>query len=68
MPTVVDVDEIHTPEYEKTTLHVQEEQEHAQEPGKLVEDIEWMKFDVSRGKGLQEEELATTFTQQDLEM
>jgi hypothetical protein len=27
MPTVVDVDEIHTPEYEKTTLHVEEEKE-----------------------------------------
>jgi hypothetical protein len=31
MPTVVDVDEIHTPEYEKTTLHVEEEKEPAQE-------------------------------------
>jgi hypothetical protein len=35
MPIVVDVDEIHTPEYEKATLHVEEEQD----PEKLVEDV-----------------------------
>ena len=33
MPTVVDVDEIHTPEYELTTMHVEEEQITAQEVG-----------------------------------
>jgi hypothetical protein len=56
MPTVVDVDEIHTPEYEQTTLHVEEEQEPTQEPEQLEEDVEWMKSDASRGKGPQQEE------------
>jgi hypothetical protein len=31
MPTVVDVEEIHTLEYEHTTLHVEEEKEPTQE-------------------------------------
>jgi hypothetical protein len=42
MPTVVDVDEIHTPEYEQTTLHVEEEKEPAQEPEQPEEDVEQM--------------------------
>jgi hypothetical protein len=32
MPIVVDVEEIHTPEYEHTTFHVEEEKEPKQEP------------------------------------
>jgi hypothetical protein len=51
MPTVVDVDEIHTPEYEQTTLHVEEEKKPTQEPEQLEEDVERTKSDASRGKG-----------------
>jgi hypothetical protein len=51
MQTVVDVDEIHTLEYKKTTLHVEEEQEFTKEPEQLVEDAKRTEFDVSRGKG-----------------
>jgi hypothetical protein len=67
MPTVVDVDEIHTPEYEQTTLHVEEEKEPTQEPEQLVEDVEQMESDASRGKGPQEAELAMDSMQQGLE-
>jgi hypothetical protein len=67
MPTVVDVDEIHTPEYEKTTLHVEEEQEPTQEPEQLVEDVEQTKSDASRGKGPQEAEPTMDSMQQGLE-
>jgi hypothetical protein len=66
-PTVVDVDEIHTPEYEKTTLHVEEEKESTQEPEQLVEDVEQTESDASRGKGPQEAEPAMESTQQGLE-
>jgi hypothetical protein len=51
MPTVVDVDEIQTLEYDKTTLHVEEKQEPAQKPEQLVEDVEWTESNMSRGKG-----------------
>jgi hypothetical protein len=57
MPTMVDVDEIHTLKYEKNTLHVEEGNEPTQEPKQLVEDVERKESDVSRGKGSQEEEL-----------
>jgi hypothetical protein len=67
MSTVVDVDEIHTPEYEQTTLHVEEEQESTQEPEQLGEDVVQMKSDTSRGKGPQGAEPAMESTQQGLE-
>jgi hypothetical protein len=57
MPIVVDVDEIHTPEYMKTTLHVEEEQEPTQEPEQLVEDVERMESDTFKGKESYEAEL-----------
>ena len=62
MPTVVDVDEIHTPEYEQTTLHVEEEQELAQEPKQSEEDAKQTESDASRGKGRQHAEPTTGFT------
>jgi hypothetical protein len=40
IPTIVYVDEVHTPKYEKSTLHVEEEQEPAQDPEQPEEDIE----------------------------
>jgi hypothetical protein len=59
MPTVVDVAEIHRPEYKQTTLHVEEEQEPAQEPEQPEEDVERTEYDVSSRKGTQQEEPAT---------
>jgi hypothetical protein len=53
---MVDVDKIHTLEYEKTTFHVEEEKEPAQEPKQQEEDVEQTKSDASRGKRLQQEE------------
>jgi hypothetical protein len=47
MPTVVDVDEIHTSEYEPTTMHVEEEQNPTQEVRKPEEDAERTKSDAS---------------------
>jgi hypothetical protein len=67
MPTVVDVDEIHTPEYEPTMMHVEEEKNPAQEVEQLEEDAERTKSDASRGKGMQQEEHAMGSTQQGLE-
>jgi hypothetical protein len=67
MPTVLDVDEIHTPEYEQTTLRVEEEHELAQELKQPKEDAERTESTASRGKGLQQEESATSSMQQGLE-
>jgi hypothetical protein len=66
MPTVVDVDEIHTPEYEQTTLHVEEEQESTQEPEQLGEDVVRTEPDASRGKGPQGAKPTMESTQQGL--
>jgi hypothetical protein len=63
MPTVVDVDEIHILEYEKTKLQVEEEKEPAQEPEQLVEDAKQMESDASKGKVPQEEKLTMDSTQ-----
>jgi hypothetical protein len=52
MPTVVDVNKIHTLEYEHTTLYVEEEKELAQEPEQPKEDAKWIESNASRGKGL----------------
>jgi hypothetical protein len=62
MPIVVDVDEIQTPEYEKTTLHVEEEKDLE----KLVEDVKQMESDASRGKWPQEAESAMDSKEQGL--
>jgi hypothetical protein len=51
IPTVVDVDEIHTPDYDQTTLHVEEDQELVQEVEQLEEDAKQKKYDTSKGKG-----------------
>jgi len=40
MPTMVDVEKIHTPEYKQTTLHVEEEKELAQDLEHPKEDVE----------------------------
>jgi hypothetical protein len=53
MSIVVDVDEIHTPEYEKTTLHVEEEKESTQDLDPLGEDVVRMKPDTTKEKGPQ---------------
>jgi hypothetical protein len=52
MPTVMNVDEIQTPEYEPTTTHVEEEQ------STTPEDAERTESNASRGKGPQQEEHA----------
>jgi hypothetical protein len=52
MPIVMDVDEIHTPEYEPTTMHIEEEQNLSQKAEHMEEDTERTKFDASRGKGM----------------
>jgi hypothetical protein len=67
MPTVMDVDEIHTPEYDPTTTHIEEEQNTTQAAGQPEEDAERTKFNVFMGKGMQQEEQATDSTQQGLE-
>jgi hypothetical protein len=67
MPTVMDVDEIHTPEYEPTTTQVEEEQNPSQEVGQPEEDAERTESDTSRGKGPQQEEHAMDSVQQGLE-
>jgi hypothetical protein len=67
MPTVVDVDEIHTPKYEPTTMHVEEEQNASQEVGQSEENAERTESDASRGKGSQKEEQAMGSIQQGLE-
>jgi hypothetical protein len=52
VPTVVDVDEIHTPEYEPNTMRVEEEHNPEQEVGKPEDDVERTKSDMRReGKG-----------------
>jgi hypothetical protein len=38
IPIVVDVDEIHTPEYEEHLVEIEEEQNQVQEVGQLEED------------------------------
>jgi hypothetical protein len=53
MPTIVDVNEIHTPGYEPMTMKVEEEQNPTHEAGKLEEDAKRTKSDTSRGKGTQ---------------
>jgi hypothetical protein len=53
MPKIVDVDEIHTPEYEPHTTQVEEEINPSQETEKLEEDTERIESDVSKGKGPQ---------------
>jgi hypothetical protein len=53
MPTIMDVDEIHTLEYGPTRTQVEEEQNPSQEVEKPEEDVEKAKFDASRGKGTQ---------------
>jgi hypothetical protein len=58
MTTVVDMDEIHTLECKNTTLHVEEDQEPAQDPEQPEEDAEQMKSKASRGQGPQQVELA----------
>jgi hypothetical protein len=67
MPTVMDVDEIHTPEYEPTTTHIEEEQNPTQEAEQPEEDAERTESDASRGTRIQQEEHATDSTQQGLE-
>jgi hypothetical protein len=52
MPTVLDVDEIHTPEYEPTMMHVEEEKNPAQEVEQPKEDVERTESDTSKGKGM----------------
>jgi hypothetical protein len=56
MHTVVYVDKINTPEYEQTTLHVEEEKEPVKDPEQPVEDTKWTESNASRGKGPQEVE------------
>jgi hypothetical protein len=56
MTKIVDVDEIHTPEYEPTTMHVEEERNLTQEVKQPKEDAERTKYDTFRGKGMQQEE------------
>jgi hypothetical protein len=56
MPTIVDVNEIHTSDYEPITTWVDEEQNPAQEVGQPKEDVKRTKSDASRGKHPQQEE------------
>jgi hypothetical protein len=51
VPIVVDVDEIHTPEYKTNPVTVEEEQNPAQEVGQMEEDTERTESDTSRGQG-----------------
>jgi hypothetical protein len=55
MPTIVDVNVIHTLEYELNTIHIEEEQNPAHEVGQ-PEDAQRTKSDSSRGKGPQQAE------------
>lgn len=50
-PVVVDVDELHTPEYETNPVIVEEEQNPTQEAGPMEEDLERTESDNSRGQG-----------------
>jgi hypothetical protein len=50
-PVVVDVDELHTPEYETNPVIVEEEHNPTQEVGPMEEDPERTEFDNSRGQG-----------------
>jgi hypothetical protein len=63
MPTVVDVYEIHMPEYEPTTTNIEKEQNPAHEVEQLKEDVERTKSDASKGTRIQQEEHATYLTQ-----
>jgi hypothetical protein len=63
MPTIMDVENIHTPEYETNTTHIEEDKNPTQEARQLEEDVERIESDVSRGKGMQQEEHATDLTQ-----
>jgi hypothetical protein len=51
IPIVVDVDELHTLEYEENLVTIEEEENPMQEVGKLEEDTERTEFDTSRGPG-----------------
>jgi hypothetical protein len=49
VPIVVDVDELHTPEYTKNLVTIEEEHNQVQEARKLEEEMERTKSDTSRG-------------------
>jgi hypothetical protein len=55
---VVDVDELHTPEYETNPVTVEEEQNPVQEVGQMEEDPERTESDTSRGQGPRQTEQA----------
>jgi hypothetical protein len=61
-PVVVDVDELHTPEYETNLVTVEEEKNPAQEVGPMEEDPERTESDNSRGQGKRQTEQATGFS------
>jgi hypothetical protein len=50
-PVVVDVDELHTPEYETNPVTVEEEKNPSTGGGEMEEDPERMEFDTLRGQG-----------------
>jgi hypothetical protein len=68
MPTVVDVDEIHTPEYEPHSTQVEGEQNPSQEVRHPKEDLERIESNMSRGKGPQHEEHAMGSVKQGLQL
>jgi hypothetical protein len=51
MPTILDVDDIHTLEYQTYTMQVEEERNPSQEAGQPEDDTERTESDASRGKG-----------------
>jgi hypothetical protein len=53
VPIVVDVDELHTPEYATNPVTIEEEHNPTQEVRKLEEEMERTKSDTSRGPGPQ---------------
>jgi hypothetical protein len=58
VPVVMDVDELHTPEYETNLVMVEEEQNPMQEARQMEEEIKRTKSDTSRGQGPRQTEQA----------
>jgi len=63
----MDVDDIHMSKYKPTTMHIEEEQNPAQEVEQPEEDTERIEYDASKGTEIQQEEQITDSTQQGLE-